>query len=177
MKFSLFSAVALPGALAVPFSMLAHRPSSDVVRRADGDADCVLPRDYRVQEFAARTNDTGTTLSSLHFTFADTATNVTTLCQYNSSSTSTTPPGLTPRYSCENRDVKFIWEDEDSQLWLIERVCPNPDGTPTYEASGSMLLNLSCSGNGTCSSNSTSQTALFTSLQPVRDPTKVRSLE
>ena len=30
--------------------------------------------------------------------------------------------------ACEEGDVKFIWEDSDRQIWMIERVCPNPDG-------------------------------------------------
>ncbi|KFA48415.1 hypothetical protein S40293_00258 [Stachybotrys chartarum IBT 40293] len=172
MKLGLLFLTSLPSALGVSIAMLAYSPPAEVITRAETSPECILPRDYHVQNFTGYSNDTGTTISSFDFTFADTATNVTTLCHFNSTSTSTTPPSLTPRFACENSDVKFIWENPDRQIWMIERVCSLTDGAPpTYEASGSLNLHLSCSTNGTCVSNSTEYTALFTSLQPVRDPT------
>lgn len=115
----------LPSAAAVK---LAYTPPPALLAKAEAEVDCNLPGTYRVQDFVGRSNDTGQTLAAYNFTFIDTVTQVTTLCHYNSSSSSTTPPGLTPRYACDDGEVKFIWEDGKKVLWMIERVCPGSDG-------------------------------------------------
>lgn len=119
----------LPTALAVQLSELAYSPPEDLAMKAmSADNSCVLPKGYIIKDFKAKSNDTGKILSSLDFTFIDDATKVTTICHFNSTSKSTTPPGLTPRFACENGEVKFIWEDNDKELWMIERVCSEGDG-------------------------------------------------
>ena len=89
---------------------------------------CVLPKNYTINNFKGQVNSTGSSLSAFDFQFIDKETQITTLCHFNSTSESTTPEGLAPRYSCENGEVKFIWENDDSKLWMIERVCPGQDG-------------------------------------------------
>jgi hypothetical protein len=181
----------------VPFAtalQLAYSPPAALLAKAEAEEDCNLPRSYIIKNFSGKSNNTGETLSSYNFTFTDSTTKTTTLCHFNSTSTSTTPPGLTPRYACENGGVKFIWEDDDKDLWMIERVCPGPDGyvsasTTTdsltsltdnlssaadYEVSGSMHLTLACTASsGNCTTNSTMQESLFTSVNPIRDPTRL----
>jgi hypothetical protein len=115
----------LPSAAALK---LAYSPPAALLAKAEANEDCNLPRSYTIQDFIGRSNNTGETLAAYNFTFTDTTTQVTTLCHYNASSTSTTPPGLTPRFACEDSEIKFIWEDDDKDLWMIERVCPGPDG-------------------------------------------------
>lgn len=164
----------LPSAVAA--ATLAYTPPPALLAKVEAEADCALPKSYTIQDFVGRSNNTGQTLAAYNFTFVDTTTKVTTLCHYNSSSTSTTPPGLTPRFACEHGEIKFIWEDGDKDLWMIERVCPGPDGAADYEVSGSLPLTLACSPeSGKCVTNSTAHEALFTSVQPVRDPTMLRA--
>lgn len=111
---------------------LAYNPPAALLAKAEASEDCNLPRSYTIQDFVGRSNNTGQTLAAYNFTFTDTTTQVTTLCHYNASSTSTTPPGLTPRFACEDSEIKFIWEDDDKDLWMIERVCPGPDGYVSF---------------------------------------------
>lgn len=118
----------LPSTAALNLANLAYTPPAGLLAKAEADADCNLPRSYTIQDFVGTSNNTGETLAAYNFTFTDTTTEVTTLCHYNSSSTSTTPPGLTPRFPCEHGEIKFIWEGDDQDLWMIERVCPGPDG-------------------------------------------------
>lgn len=44
-----------------------------------------------------------------------------------------------------------------------------PNRIPAYEVAGSVVIPLSCHGTGTCVSNQTDFTSLFTSINPVRD--------
>jgi hypothetical protein len=64
----------------------------------------------------------------------DQVTSITTICSFNSSSVSTTPPGLTPRYACAHGDVKFIWGDAQKQLTMVERICPTAKGYVVYQS-------------------------------------------
>jgi hypothetical protein len=157
------------------------------------DASCALPPSFVVRDFRGRTNDTGATLAEFHFSFSDSTTGVTTLCRYNSSSISTTPGGLTPRYACDDLETKFIWIDDQDALAMVERVCVTETGygfySPCcqtcsvcaahtchrdfqYEVSGSIRLHLQCNkGTQNCASNTTLTTGQFTSISPIRDPT------
>lgn len=92
------------------------------------NSDCKLPASFTVKDFTGKSNGTGSTLSSFNFTFLDPTTKVNTLCQFNSSSVSTTPGSLTKRFACNDRETKFIWEGEEDQLWMIERVCMADSG-------------------------------------------------
>jgi hypothetical protein len=92
------------------------------------NADCELPPNFTIKDFTGKSNDTGSTISSFDFTFLDDTTQVTTFCQFNSSSISTTPGGLQKRFACNDGETKFIWEGEDDQLWMIERVCMTDSG-------------------------------------------------
>ncbi len=91
---------------------------------------CNLPRQFKIRDFVGHTNGTSDAPAPSYFEFAyaDAATGVETKCQLNSTSTSTTPGGLTPRFACENRDVKFIWGQATQQLTIVERACPSPQG-------------------------------------------------
>ncbi|KAL2207264.1 hypothetical protein CC79DRAFT_1368149 [Sarocladium strictum] len=137
---------------------------------------CQLPAEFTIQDFDGKSNDTGKTLSSFNFTFRDDTTKVNTLCQFNSSSVSTTPGGLQGRFACEDGETKFIWEDDEDKLWMIERVCLGESGSPMYETAGSIDLHLDCNKTSNCCrSNATEATARFASVSPIRDPT-LRSL-
>lgn len=55
-----------------------------------------------------------------------------------------------------------------------ERLSKLLNSIPSFEASGSVLIPLVCNQDkGTCAANQTEFESLFTSLQPVRDPTVV----
>ncbi|OAQ96616.1 hypothetical protein LLEC1_03712 [Akanthomyces lecanii] len=159
-------------ALPVAVSAYAAHP---MLLKAVEQQGCSLPSKFEIHDFVGRANGTADAPSPSYFTFsyADTVTNVKTTCQLNSTSKSTTPEGLTPRFACENRDVKFIWGQANSQLTIVERACPSPQGTPLYEAAGSITISAPCKG-GQCAANSTQYDGVFASLQPVRDPTSLK---
>ncbi|KAF4122581.1 hypothetical protein GMORB2_6887 [Geosmithia morbida] len=168
MRFDVLLLAALPSVMA---AKLAYSPPASLLSMASAeDSDCTLPAEYKIQNFHAQSNNTGSTLDAFDFKYIDAETQVTTLCHFNETSKSTTPDTLTPRYACEDGEVKFIWEDSEGQLTLIERICPS-DGKAQYEVSGGLQIELVCGRGGSCATNSTSQVAKFSSLQPVRDPT------
>ncbi|KAI9172005.1 hypothetical protein HJFPF1_01497 [Paramyrothecium foliicola] len=176
MRFDLLSLVALPGALAAAISALAYSPPV-ALRTMAAQAGCNFPNDFQIRQFTAKSNDTGATLQTFNFTFFEDNNAVTTFCEFNSSSVSTTPPGLEPRYPCENRDIKFIWEDDKKNLWMIQRLCPGADGVPDYQVSGVLNVPVVCNGTGgACSGNATEYTARYTSINPVTDPTMLKMM-
>ncbi|KAH6604660.1 hypothetical protein Trco_006367 [Trichoderma cornu-damae] len=166
---------ALPSAMAT-VSALSYAPPPELLAMARTNSNCKLPPDFHIKNFAAKSNETGPTASlvAYNFTFVDETTGVTTGCYFNSSSVSTTPAGLTPRYACSHADVKFIWEDDKRELTLVERICPLPNGVAMYEVAGSETISLSCSASGTCRTNTTDYNVKFVALDPVRDPTLVK---
>lgn len=119
---------ALPGlalAAATPYAA----PPMLLAKADDPSNSCVLPTDYHVRNFVARSNDTGVTLSAYHFAYLDAATNSSTTCHYDAAtSKSTTPPGTTPRFGCLDRNVEFIWQSSAQKLVMIQRVCPGTTG-------------------------------------------------
>lgn len=126
MRFDVLLLAALPSAMA---SKLAYSPPANLMSMASTqDSNCVLPAGFTVQDFKARSNDTGNTLQAFDFKYADQETGVNTLCHFNETSKSTTPDTLTPRFACENSDVKFIWQDDKGSLTLVERICPTASG-------------------------------------------------
>lgn len=125
MRVDVLLLASLPSALA---GRLAYTPPADLLAKVAANDDCVLPGNYKIKGFSGQSNDTENTLGSFNFRFIDSETKIESLCHFNSSSESTTPGGLTPRYPCENGEVKFIWEDDERSLWMIERVCPGEDG-------------------------------------------------
>jgi hypothetical protein len=124
---------ALPSAMA-SISTLAYRPPPELLAQSQTDSACNFPPDFHIQNFVAKSNGTGPTaaLSAYNFTFVDEVTSITTSCSFNSSSVSTTPSGLAPRYACANGDVKFIWDESHKQLTLVERICPTAKGYVVY---------------------------------------------
>lgn len=127
----------LPCAIAAAISKPVYIfPAALRAKASDASNGCVLPKSYQIKSFTAKSNSSISAaspgvLSSYDFTFADPDTQVTTVCHFNSTSASTTPAGLTPRYACENHDVKFIFRDGDSPekvMTMIQRVCPKTDG-------------------------------------------------
>ncbi|ATY63170.1 hypothetical protein CCM_06960 [Cordyceps militaris CM01] len=168
MRLSLAVAAALPLAAT---AYTAH----PMLLKAAAQQNCDLPQQFKIRDFAGQANGTADASAPTFFTFsyADAATKVETTCQLNATSKSTSPAGLTPRFACENRDVKFIWEQNKQQLAIIERACPSPQGTPLYEATGTIFISAPCKG-GVCAANATEYTGNFTSLQPVRDPTSFK---
>ncbi len=179
---------------ALPVAASAYTAHPMLLKAAEQQG-CSLPNQFKIRNFVGQANGTADAPSPSCFTFdyADAVTGVETTCQLNSTSKSTTPEGLTPRFACENRDVKFIWGQANSQLTIVERACPSPQGyvkslicikkremkmltrnrTPLYEAAGSIIISAPCKG-GQCAANSTEYNGVFTSLQPVRDPTSLK---
>ncbi|KAJ6445637.1 PRO41 protein [Purpureocillium lavendulum] len=138
----------------------------------DPTNECKLPVSFHVINFAGKKNESSD-LSEYHFKYRNTNTNLTTTCNWDTESKSTTPNGLTPRFACADSNVKFIWEGTKKRLTLVERVCPNTRGVPAYEVAGVAEIPLACGSSG-CVSNQTDTLALFTSLNPVTDPTHRR---
>ncbi|OAA80029.1 hypothetical protein LEL_03515 [Akanthomyces lecanii RCEF 1005] len=159
---------------ALPVAASAYTAHPMLLKAAEQQG-CSWPNQFKIRNFVGQTNGTADAPSPSCFTFgyADAVTGVETTCQLNSTSKSTTPEGLTPRFACENRDVKFIWVQANSQLTIVERACPSPEGTPLYETAGSIIISAPCKG-GQCAANSTEYNGVFTSLQPVRDPTSLK---
>lgn len=130
MRFEALSLLAaLPSAMAT-MSALAYSPPPELLAQAQSDSSCNLPPDFHIQNFAAKSNETGPSafLVAYNFTFVDKTTGITTDCLFNSSSVSTTPGGLTPRFACNDKRVKFIWENDDRELTMVETICPNSRG-------------------------------------------------
>lgn len=125
MRSGLLLLAALPSALAAAFAHSAVRAAH---HRSLGGENCLLPSSYTIQHFKARKTKTGTTISQFDFTYLDNMTNVTTLCQYNSSSVTFTPAEGAPRYSCRNRNVEFIWQGDSRMIWMGEKICPSSNG-------------------------------------------------
>lgn len=126
MQLATLILASLPG---VTVAATAYLPPPALLAKArDPAAKCILPVNYHVRGFAGTSNDTGATLSSYDFTYLSAATQVSTSCHFNASSVSTTPDWLTPRFSCQNRDVKFIWQDAKKSLLMIQRACPDAKG-------------------------------------------------
>ncbi|KAL7824157.1 hypothetical protein V8C26DRAFT_385060 [Trichoderma gracile] len=121
---------------ALPFSLanladLSYSAPPERLAAAQKEAGCNLPAGFQIKDFTAKTNGTGPTpaLTAYSFAYSDPDTNVAVKCSFNSSSVSTTPGGLTPRYACEDSDVKFILSGATGRtLTLIERICPGPNG-------------------------------------------------
>ncbi|KAH7257331.1 hypothetical protein BKA59DRAFT_104085 [Fusarium tricinctum] len=156
---------------ALPTTWAAHAyavpQSLSLMEASAEDNGCTLPDTYHIRGFKAESRDSGKTLSGFDYTFFDEDTKLTTACHKNASSKPIVGWG-TDRFACDNNNVEFIWDDETHKLWMMEKVCSTKDGTPAYEASGSVLLPLKCARTGSCSSNSTDHRATFTSLQPPR---------
>lgn len=126
MKLRLISLAILP--LVVAEKLAYHVPPAMMLMAQQSDS-CKFPAGYQIQDFEGKTNDTATqNLVSFNFTFQDPTTSMSTLCHLNSSSVSTTMPGYTPRYNCENSSVRFIWVEKKKELLLILGICPGSNG-------------------------------------------------
>lgn len=125
MRFDLVLLAALPGALAAT----AYTAPPAFAAKVAAASDCELPSEYHIQNFAAKSKDSGKTLSSYGFTFVDATDNLKLSCQFNSTSKPTAGNGGLPRYACDHADdVTFIWEDGDRDLTMIRTVCPAANG-------------------------------------------------
>ena len=102
-------------------------------------AGCWVATNFTVKDFKlwtpVNTNANATTLS---FRFVDSLnpSPIDTACHLNATSKSLTAgSAYTPRHSCENRLVNFIWDQ--NVLNVIERVvCPGQTAYVTYPAAG-----------------------------------------
>jgi hypothetical protein len=123
-----FPSVLVLGQAALAAELAGFSALAPMMSQIEQNNNCQLPAEFTIQDFDGKSNDTGKTLSSFNFTFRDDATKLNTLCQFNSSSVSTTPGGLQGRFACEDGETKFIWEDDEDKLWMIERVCLGESG-------------------------------------------------
>jgi len=143
------------------------------------DATCAFPANYTVENFVSWTpsaTNNGTASPFVKFGYIDEDTNVTTSCQWNSTSKVVSSAGLTPRYGCDDPLVQFIWENATNLLDLIERVCPNSNGKSSIEVSGQINLDLQCNatncesatGDGLeCLTLTPNLVVNFTALDPI----------
>ncbi|KAK6842402.1 hypothetical protein PG995_001436 [Apiospora arundinis] len=131
-------------------------------------ADCTMPAEYTVDGFSVYTDSSNQTTVS--FAYTDSATGINTRCERNpASKPHNTNPGLASRYACDDANVEFIYQTTGvAGLTVIEAACPG-SGSSTFEASGLVPFNLTCSSASTgqnCTSNPVDITREFTSLQP-----------
>lgn len=129
MLFNILLAGSLPSALG---AALQYSPPAGLMAKVMASDDCGFPASYEVRNFAGQSNDTGSTWKSFDFGFNDRDTKVTALCHFNSSSESSSPGAPNPRYPCENEDIEFFWEKSTQKLWLVEGICPGPDGLVSF---------------------------------------------
>ena len=128
MRFTSLVLAALPLAQAAELAYSPPRFLAQQVAASEED-DCVFPASYHVKSMNLKSNDTGKTLSSYQFTFNDFQTHVHTLCEFNETSVGVAPkPGSTKRYSCDNPNVQFIYEDSEKDLTVVEQLCPDSKG-------------------------------------------------
>ncbi|KAK6189387.1 hypothetical protein LQW54_013313 [Pestalotiopsis sp. IQ-011] len=131
---------------------------------------CTLPAQFTISNFMTFGDKSNGTVELTSFDFADAGTGITTACQQNSTSVSTSPNGGTARYYCDDENVQFIYQTTGiAGLTMIERACTDSDSTSKYEASGDAQFNLTCTTTyegKTCRSNGTT-TEDFSSINPV----------
>ncbi|KAK8048856.1 hypothetical protein PG994_010586 [Apiospora phragmitis] len=91
-------------------------------------ADCTMPSEYTVSNFSAYTDRSNQTTVS--FTYADTATGISTHCERNpASKPHNTNPSLASRYACDDANVEFIYQATGvAGLTVIEAACPGGGG-------------------------------------------------
>jgi hypothetical protein len=117
-------------AAAVKFHPGVNYITSKLSSHAAGTS-CLFPGNFTIENLvwwtpsAARNSSTP---GVLDFDFADSATQLTTTCHYNSSSPAANPGGNTPRYACDDPTIEFIWEASKNLLDVIERLCPDANG-------------------------------------------------
>lgn len=115
---------------ALPPTWAAHAyavPQGLALQAADATSGCSLPDVYHIRNFKASSKDSGDSLSQFGFVFQDEDSKITTPCHFNSTS-QPIPGNGTPRYLCDNTLVEFIWDNDDSKLWMMEKVCVDEDG-------------------------------------------------
>ncbi|KAI4602750.1 hypothetical protein KJ359_007968 [Pestalotiopsis sp. 9143b] len=131
---------------------------------------CAMPAQFTISNFMTFSDKSNGTVELTSFNFADAGTNITTACQQNSTSVSTSPNGGTARYYCDDENVQFIYQTTGIVgLTMIEKACPASDTTTKYEASGTAQFNLTCTTTyegKTCRSNGTT-TEDFSAIDPV----------
>lgn len=86
---------------------------------------CAMPAQFTISNFMTFSDKSNGTVELTSFNFADAGTNITTACQQNSTSVSTSPNGGTARYYCDDENVQFIYQTTGIVgLTMIERACP-----------------------------------------------------
>lgn len=119
-----FLLLAAPSAVNAMAAYMAQVPQE--LRALVDTEDCILPEDFTITAFDAESQDNGDTMDAFMFGFVDDKTSVSTTCYFNSTSEPVVEGGRTPRFPCGDARVLFIWQD--SQLTMIEKVCPGDDG-------------------------------------------------
>lgn len=102
-------------------------PMPKLARQADNcDISKHLPAEFSIRDFNGQSTDSGETLTSFNFGYLEKTNNVMTQCHFNSSSENVGPPDRTPRFACENKITKFIYQDQ--RITLIQAICPDANG-------------------------------------------------
>ncbi|KAK0734062.1 hypothetical protein B0T26DRAFT_631980 [Lasiosphaeria miniovina] len=161
-------AVSLPFAAAKP----AYKIPAIMSKLVQEDDTCIMPEGFRIQKFRIWSPQAGSNRSvNINFEYTDDSTSINTCCHLNQSSASVGPPGLTPRYACNNDTVQFIWQN--GTMTVVEKACPQTSSH--FEAAGSVTLNLTCTNTlfnstagagSSCVSTKDPIEAIFTSLEP-----------
>ncbi|KAL5630949.1 hypothetical protein BROUX41_000821 [Berkeleyomyces rouxiae] len=131
------------------FFLLAPAVLASAVPRQTNCSSDTLPTKYTITDFAGTSSDNGSSYSALAFkytSFSSSGTLSATInCSYDPSTVPVTIPGRTNRWACDDPLVQFIYSS--GRLAMVQKTCIQ-DGSPSYEASGSVRPAPSCSGDG-----------------------------
>ncbi|KAG5963992.1 hypothetical protein E4U58_003308 [Claviceps cyperi] len=168
MKFSSILLACVPTTMAA--SLAYKAPPTLLAMAKRSPQTCVLPGSFHVKNFEAHASTNGTSMSSYKFTYVNTASNVTTQCQYYS--------GMKPhplkkggevanRFACRDKNVNFVWTAAQNSMTMIQNVCPDARGTYEYAASGNVFIPVNCA-SGKCHLNTHSYNGTFTKMTHVQ---------
>lgn len=95
-------------------------------RAADATSEC-YPSDYVLTDFTAYGEAANTTITELSFHYLDSDTGVSSICEFNSTSTNLSPGGQYANYACESPLLQFSWgqiyNSAEYLLGVSETVC------------------------------------------------------
>ncbi|KAI1341620.1 hypothetical protein F5Y15DRAFT_376658 [Xylariaceae sp. FL0016] len=142
-------------------------------------ANCTMPAEFSVTGFWTHRDFQDGSQNHTEFNYADSTTGISTLCERNT--TSDHVGSNEDRFSCEDRNVNFIFNFDGYKpgLTILETTCPG--STPQWEATGSVTLlklGLECNDTQlttTCFANTRIQSN-FTSLEPSEPQLSARRL-
>lgn len=140
MHFSSILLACLPTAMAA--ASLAYKAPPELLSIAESNPQsCILPDHFVIKNFQAypagnATNATNSAaLSSYKFTYVNTATNISTKCNYHPGSVGHGLPlrghnktESLKQFSCRDKNVSFVWSRKQSKMTMVQKICPDNNG-------------------------------------------------